>query len=310
MIMLESTHDSTLLLALSLNNALATISATSARVTAPQIVLSSVRTALPVFSSLFRPPGRMITNCILSAFSMSRFSAFSFSISTGFSTSYTSSGVAPLLSPVPMEVTRTNLRTPFSRAALMMFMLPSLSAVGLAVVPPMVDTTASTSSMSAKALATVATSMASPLDTTAIMPSISARRSSVRCSIHTQLPMFFSLRVTSSATPPPPQTRMDALSGSRSRRSPCASTLRALLRPAVLRSALACRAALAPRKLEEAEDSEALILRAAVRGAAAARVARSATTRAEATGPVVARIEVVMDIVTDAISQTARGAVW
>jgi len=48
----------------------------------------------------------------------------------------------------------------------------------------------------------------------------------VRCSIHTHEPMSFSLRVTCRATPPPPHTRMLALSGSRS----AAATTRCLHR--------------------------------------------------------------------------------
>ena len=39
-------------------------------------------------------------------------------------------------------------------------------------------------------------------------------RVSLRWSIHTQEPMSLSLRVTARATPPPPATRMLALSGS------------------------------------------------------------------------------------------------
>jgi hypothetical protein len=80
---------------------------------------------------------------------MSAFSAFSFSSSTGLSTLYTSSLGASLLSPVPMLVTSTNFLTPFLTAALMRLMLPSLSACGSETVPPMVLTTASTSSMPA-----------------------------------------------------------------------------------------------------------------------------------------------------------------
>ena len=49
-------------------------------------------------------------------------------------------------------------------------------------------------------------------------------RVSLRCSIQTQEPMSLSLRVTARATPPPPATRMLALSGS----SCAASTLQDL----------------------------------------------------------------------------------
>ena len=48
---------------------------------------------------------------------------------------------------------------------------------------------------------------------------------SLRCSIHTQEPMSLSLRVTSRAIPPPPQTRMLALSGSNAARVTAAESL-------------------------------------------------------------------------------------
>lgn len=76
-------------------------------------------------------------------------SALFFSSSTGSSTLYTCSPGASLLSPQPMDVTNTNFLTPFFTAASMMLMLPWLSACGFCVLPPIVETTASTSSMPA-----------------------------------------------------------------------------------------------------------------------------------------------------------------
>lgn len=46
-------------------------------------------------------------------------------------------------------------------------------------------------------------------------------RESLRCNIHTHAPMSLSLRVTSSAMPPPPATSMLALSGSRAAKVCC-----------------------------------------------------------------------------------------
>jgi hypothetical protein len=59
-------------------------------------------------------------------------------------------------------------------------------------------------------------------------------RLSLRCSTHTQEPMSFSRRVTCRATPPPPATRMLALSGS----SACAVVLKPLLRCSLVSAAL------------------------------------------------------------------------
>mmetsp|Transcript_1300 Transcript_1300/g.2830 ORF Transcript_1300/g.2830 Transcript_1300/m.2830 type:complete len:211 (-) Transcript_1300:292-924(-) len=208
--------DSTWLSAFLLNRALITSEATSSRLMEPHTLMSEVTTALPVAGSLVRPPGRMITKVILSAWDLSTASALSFSTSTGLSTSYTFSPAASLVSPQPMEVTRMNFFTPFFTAASIRLMLPWESTVGLATVPPMVETTASTSSMLSKTFCTSSLFRASPFATIAIIFSISERRTSVRCNCHTQLPMSFSLRVTCRATPPPPQTKMLALSGSRS----------------------------------------------------------------------------------------------
>lgn len=95
-------------------------------------------------------------------------------------------------------------------------MFPSESALGSAGVPPIVETTKSTSSICAKAFSTSSFEVASPLTTTAIIFSISGLRTSDLCSIQTQAPASFSLRATDRATPPPPATRMEALSGSMS----------------------------------------------------------------------------------------------
>ena len=122
--------------------------------------------------------------------------------------------------------------------------LASESAAGSAGVPPIVETTASTSSIDAKAFAISSFTRASPLTTMAIMPSMADLqevlspcciichapllstwpeggalpdtylRPSLLWRTQTHDPMSFNLRVTSSATPPPPQTKMLALSGS------------------------------------------------------------------------------------------------
>ena len=54
----------TLLVALSLNNACTSRSATSSLCIAPHTLTSSVRTPRPVAGCVFRPPGRMTVNCI------------------------------------------------------------------------------------------------------------------------------------------------------------------------------------------------------------------------------------------------------
>ena len=114
-----------------------------------------------------------------------------------------------------MDVTRTKRLTPLAAAASMSLMFPAPSATGSPGVPPIVDTTASRSSISSKTRRTSSSFVASPLVTIAIISSISARRSSVLWSIQTQAPMSLSMRVTRMPTPPPPATRMLELSGSR-----------------------------------------------------------------------------------------------
>ena len=101
-------------------------------------------------------------------------------------------------------------------AASIRLMLPSESALGSAGVPPIVETTRSTSSICANAFSTSSFEVASPRTTTAIILSISGRRTSERCSIQTQAPASLSLLATESATPPPPATSTEALSGSMS----------------------------------------------------------------------------------------------
>ena len=101
-------------------------------------------------------------------------------------------------------------------AASIRLMFPSESALGSAGVPPIVETTRSTSSICAKAFSTSSFDVASPRTTTAIIRSISGRRTSERCSIQTQAPASLRRRATERATPPPPATRTEALSGSMS----------------------------------------------------------------------------------------------
>ena len=101
-------------------------------------------------------------------------------------------------------------------AASIKLMFPSESALGSAGVPPIVETTRSTSSICPKALSTSSFDVASPRTTTAIIFSISGLRTSERCSIQTQAPASLRRRATERATPPPPATRMEALSGSMS----------------------------------------------------------------------------------------------
>ena len=120
---------------------------------------ASVRTPVPVAGSDFSPPGLTMQNGKPFSFasSFNRSSALTFSRRTGLRASYTCGGGAPRESPVPMDVTRTNLgmrpcSSPFFTHASMRLMFPTLSAVASAGVPPIVDTTASYSStMSFKA---------------------------------------------------------------------------------------------------------------------------------------------------------------
>mmetsp|Transcript_8923 Transcript_8923/g.22424 ORF Transcript_8923/g.22424 Transcript_8923/m.22424 type:complete len:254 (-) Transcript_8923:48-809(-) len=227
--------------------------ATSVRKMAPQILVSSVSTPLPVEGPVLRPPGRTMTNGMpFSAHSaFSRSSAFTFSSSTGSSAAYTWGGGAPLESPVPMEVTSTNFGmrpccSPLSAAASISAMLPSESARGSAGVPPMVDTTASYSSTRSKAFLTSLGISASPLERKAPIFSISGRLSSRRCSTVTQVPASLSWRTTSIATPLPPATSTEMLSGSRSARAALGDTKARIagLRPARL-----------PRRAEPLKES-------------------------------------------------------
>mmetsp|Transcript_10659 Transcript_10659/g.29488 ORF Transcript_10659/g.29488 Transcript_10659/m.29488 type:complete len:200 (-) Transcript_10659:1747-2346(-) len=178
----------------------------------PHTLVLSVRAPLPVPASFWSPPGRMMIQSIEVPLSFS--SAFSFSFSTFSSTAYTSSETAPLLSPVPIEVTRMNFCTPCLTAASIRLMFPCESAEGSADVPPMVEITASHPSIATRCFSMSSGFMASPMATMAIISSISLRSLSVRWSCQTHEPISFSFRVTESATPPPPATRMLALSGS------------------------------------------------------------------------------------------------
>mmetsp|Transcript_1184 Transcript_1184/g.4933 ORF Transcript_1184/g.4933 Transcript_1184/m.4933 type:complete len:231 (+) Transcript_1184:196-888(+) len=182
------------------------------------MLLSSVSTAVPVAGSLFKPPGRTITYAIpvfaLTAFKCS--SAFAFSINTGFNASNTFGGGASALSPVPMLVTSTNFPTPFAAAASISAMFASLSARGSAGVPPIVLTTASYSSLWFIAFSTSFAFSASPFTRNPPTDSISLRFVSCLCSTVAHVPFSVSCRNTSMATPFPPHTKTEMLSGSRS----------------------------------------------------------------------------------------------
>mmetsp|Transcript_29495 Transcript_29495/g.96048 ORF Transcript_29495/g.96048 Transcript_29495/m.96048 type:complete len:217 (-) Transcript_29495:34-684(-) len=190
------------------------------------MLVSSVSTAVPVEGSDLSPPGRTMTQSMPEEL-LSASSAFTFSRRTGSSTSYTCGGGAPLLSPVPMLVTSTNFCTPFFAAASMSAMFPSLSARGSAGVPPIVLTTTSSSSSWSNTRVTSSGTSASPLASIAPQPSSSFWYVVDRCMAVTHAPASLSSFATCSATPPPPHTRTEMLSGSRSARAADAADVRA-----------------------------------------------------------------------------------
>mmetsp|Transcript_157 Transcript_157/g.527 ORF Transcript_157/g.527 Transcript_157/m.527 type:complete len:226 (+) Transcript_157:374-1051(+) len=143
-------------------------------------------------------------------------SAFSFSINTGSNASYTFCGGADFESPVPIEVTKTNFLMPFATQASINAMFPSESAFGSAGVPPTVDTTASYSSTKFNAFFTDFGSNTSPLTKNPPTDSISFLLSSCLCNTVTHVPAAVICRNTSMATPLPPATRTEMLSGSKS----------------------------------------------------------------------------------------------